>query len=343
MNPGGNDPFQGGGWPGNQPGQSQSPWVPAGPPQGSAPSPYPPPPMPGGQWPAAGQPGPWNAPPMMNPPYGQPPDNGNNKGPWIIGGVIAGAVVLVLAIVLVAVNLGGSDEPSDGAVATGTTSVRPSGSNQTTSKSPATSSATAALPGADGSVEASELEGVLLSASEIEKKLYISGVTTGPVETSLSTDPVTPPNCAGVWAPGAQSTYGDSGYTGVAIQTAQGGNGLHLVQAAVLFPDEAAAKAAFQKQASDWATCRYKTLNATYSGLGTDTVKTSGNGEDKDKEFLNMSIFTDISGAANAITCSRGVSRRANVVVDVRGCSSDNVTAGFSVAGAIGKKINGKS
>ena len=183
---------------------------------------------------------------------------------------------------------------------------------------------------------------MLLSASEIEKKLYISGVTTGPVETSLSTDPVTPPNCAGVWAPGAQSTYGDSGYTGVAIQTAQGGNGLHLVQAAVLFPDEAAAKAAFQKQASDWTACRFKTLNATYDGLGTDTVKTTGNGEDKAKEFLNMSILTDTSGAANAITCSRGVSRRANVVVDVRGCSSDNVTAGLSVAREIGTKINGK-
>jgi hypothetical protein len=298
--------------------------------------------MPGGQW-QAGQPGPWNAPPMMNPPYGQPPNNDNNKGPWIIGGVIAAAVVLVLAIVLVAVNLGGSDESGDSAVATGTTSARPSGSNQTTSKSPATSSATAALPGADGTVEASELEGVLLSASEIEKKLYISGVTTGPVETSLSTDPVTPPNCAGVWAPGAQSTYGDSGYTGVAIQTAQGGNGLHLVQAAVLFPDEAAAKAAFQKQSSDWTACRFKTLNATYDGLGTDTVKTTGNGEDKAKEFLNMSILTDTSGAANAITCSRGVSRRANVVVDVRGCSSDNVTAGLSVAREIGTKINGKS
>lgn len=342
MNPGGNDPFQGGGWPGNQPAPSQSPWPPAGPPQGPPSAPYPPPPMAGGQW-QAGQPGPWNAPPMMNPPYGQPPNNGNNKGPWIIGGVIAAAVVLVLAIVLVAVNLGGSDESGDGAVATGTTSARPSGSSQTTSKSPATSSATAALPGADGSVEASELEGVLLSASEIEKKLYISGVTTGPVEKSLSTDPVTPPNCAGVWAPGAQSTYGDSGYTGVAIQTAQGGNGLHLVQAAVLFPDEAAAKAAFQKQASDWTACRFKTLNATYDGLGTDTVKTTGNGEDKAKEFLNMSIFTDTSGAANAITCSRGVSRRANVVVDVRACSSDIVTAGFSVAGEIGKKINGKS
>ncbi|OBB97331.1 sensor domain-containing protein [Mycolicibacterium peregrinum] len=298
--------------------------------------------MPGGQW-QAGQPGPWNAPPMMNPPYGQPPNNDNNKGPWIIGGVIAAAVVLVLAIVLVAVNLGGSDESGDGAVATDTTSARPSGSSQTTSKSPATSSATAALPGADGTVEASELEGVLLSASEIEKKLYISGVTTGPVETSLSTDSVSPPNCAGVWAPGAQSTYGDSGYTGVAIQTAQGGNGLHLVQAAVLFPDEAAAKAAFQKQASDWTACRFKTLNATYDGLGTDTVKTTGNGEDKAKEFLNMSILTDTSGAANAITCSRGVSRRANVVVDVRGCSSDNVTAGLSVAREIGTKINGKS
>lgn len=342
MNPGGNDPFQGGGWPGNQPGQSQSPWVPAGPPQGSAPSPYPPPPMPGGQWPAAGQPGPWNAPPMTNPPYGQPP-NDNNKGPWIIGGVIAAAVVLVLAVVLVAVNLGGSDEPSDGPVATGTTSARPSGSTQTTSKSPATTSATAALPGADGTVEASELEGVLLSTSEIEKKLYVSGLTAGPVETSLSTDPVTPPNCAGVWAPGAQSTYGGSGYTGVAIQTVQGGTGLHLVQAAVLFPDEAAAQAAFQKQASDWAACRFKTLNATYNGLGTDTVKTTGNGEDKAEEFLNMSILTDTSGAANAITCSRGVSRRANVVVDVRGCSSDNVTAGLSVAREIGKKINGKS
>ena len=94
MNPGGNDPFQGGGWPGNQPGQSQSPWVPAGPPQGSAPSPYPPPPMLGGQWPAAGQPGPWNAPPMTNPPYGQPP-NDNNKGPWIIGGVIAAGMPLL--------------------------------------------------------------------------------------------------------------------------------------------------------------------------------------------------------------------------------------------------------
>ena len=53
---------------------------------------------------------------MTNPPYGQPP-NDNNKGPWIIGGVIAAAVVLVLAVVLVAVNLGGSDEPSDGPVA----------------------------------------------------------------------------------------------------------------------------------------------------------------------------------------------------------------------------------
>ena len=99
MNPGGNDPFQGGGWPGNQPTPPQSPWPAAGPPQNPAASPYPPPPMPGGQW-QAGQPGPWNAPPMMNPPYGQPPNN--NKGPWIIGGVIAAAVVLVLAIVLVA-------------------------------------------------------------------------------------------------------------------------------------------------------------------------------------------------------------------------------------------------
>ncbi|WP_454787482.1 sensor domain-containing protein [Mycolicibacterium lutetiense] len=277
---------------------------------------------------------------MMNAPYNQPP---NNKGPWIIGGAIAGVLVLVLAIVVVASNLGDSDESSDGPVATGTTTAESSGSTKTTSKSPATTSTTAALPGADGTVEAPELEGVLLSASEVEKKLYISGLTAGPVETSLSTDPVTPPNCAGVWAPGAQSTYADSGYTGVAIQTVQGGTGFHLVQAAVLFPDEAAAQAAFQKQASDWTTCRFKTLNATYDGLGTGTVKTTGNGEDKDNEFLNMSILTDTTGADNAITCSRGVSRRANVVVDVRGCTRDNVTAGLSVAREIGKKINGKS
>ncbi|MGW4098459.1 sensor domain-containing protein [Mycobacterium sp. NPDC004974] len=352
MNQGPSDPFQsgGGGWPGGggQPEPPQSPWVPANPQQGSAPPawgagspsappPYPPPPPVGTQW-QAGPAGPWNAPPMMNGPYTPPP---SNKTPWIIGGVIGTVLLLLVVIVVVATNLTGGDDTTDRAGATSTTSARASGS-KTTSQSPATTSTSAAAPGADGKVEASELQGVLLSASTIGEKLKAPGLTAGPVETSLSTDPATPPDCAGVWAPGAQSAYADSGYTDVAIQTLSAGPAPHVVQAVVLFPDEAAAQASFQKQASTWAACRFKSMNATYDGLGTDTVKTTGNGEDKAEEFLNMTIFTDLTGAADAITCSRGLARRANVIVDVRGCTRDNPTAGYSVARDIGKNITGK-
>ncbi len=275
---------------------------------------------------------------MMNGPYTPPP---SNKTPWIIGGVIGTVLLLLVVIVVVATNLTGGDDTTDRAGATSTTSARASGS-KTTSQSPATTSTSAAAPGADGKVEASELQGVLLSVEEIGKRLKAPGLTAGPVETSLSTDPVTPPNCAGVWAPGAESAYAGTGYTDVVIQMVQAGPAAQAVQAVVLFPDNATAEAAFQKQLSGWRGCRPGPINATYEGLGADTLKLGGVGYDAAEQFMNLSIFTDITGAADAIGCSRGLALRVNTIADARGCSRDNPTAGFSFAREIGEKITGK-
>lgn len=321
-------------------------WSSAPPPQGAYPPPpqgypqppqgaYPPPPQ-AGQWPPH-QPGAWNVPPMMAAPPTRPPNN--NRG-WIIGGAIAASLALVAVIAVVAVNLAGDDDSDTNRAGTATTSARTTTTTSTKASDTPATSTSAAPVGPNGTVEPAALAGLLLSADEVGKTLSVS-MTAGPVETSLSTDPVTPPECSGFWAPGAESAYAGTGYTDVVIQTVQDSvPNEYVVQALILFPDAAAAQAAFEKQVTGWKGCHYKTINATYPGLGTDTLKTAVSGMDTEDMRMVANIFTD-SHDPDATKCDRSLAPRANVIVDVRGCTLEHAAVAYSLGRDISKKITG--
>ena len=313
------------------------PWSSVPPPGYHQPPPgmYPPPPQ-AGQWPPS-QPGAWNAPPMMAPPT-RPPNN--NRG-WLIGGAIAAGVALVAVIAVVASNLTGDDGSDNNRAGTATTSARATATTSAEASAAPGTSTSAAPVGPNGTVEPSALAGLLLTADEIGKTLSAS-MTAGPVETSLSTDPVTPSECAGFWAPGAESAYAGSGYTNVVIQTVQDSAPTeYVVQALILFPDAAAAQAAFEKQVTGWKGCHYKTINATYPGLGTDTLKTAVSGMDTEDKRMVANIFSD-SHDPDATKCDRSLAPRANVIVDVRGCTREHAAVAASLGRDISENITGK-
>lgn len=161
------------------------------------------------------------------------------------------------------------------------------------------------------------------------------------VSTSLATDAsIDPAKCASAVAPALASTYTESGYTGVAVQgLMEASPGRHkVIQAVAAFSDEAAAQHFYAQQLSAWQGCRLTDVTVSFPGGQPD-------------EHATITIVSDTEGVASTVLlpagasehkdseCERAMAVRRNVVVDVRACGQNTITAGVMLVRAISDNI----
>ncbi len=335
-------PFPPGGSPASPPGPPPH-GASVGPPQGTSPT-----------WQGQGPgPSPWQVPPPAPPwavppgpsphlypagavgipPGGYPPLPRRRRWPWWVAGAAA-AVVTALVITLVA--LGSHDSK------TASTSAAPSSTRVSASSRPAPTSSAAGTSPAAPALDAAVLSSLLASAEQVSDILHHVQMNPRDVLTSLSSDAsIDPAKCASAVAPALESTYTGSGYTGVAVQgLMESSPGRHkVIQAVAAFPDEAAAQQFQAQQLSAWRGCRLTDVTVSFPG-----------GQPAD--HATITIVSDSEGIASTVLlpagasehkdseCERAMASRRNVVVDVRACGQNTITAGVTLVRAINDNIN---
>lgn len=257
------------------------------------------------------------------------------RWPWWVGGAVA-VVVAVLVITLVVLRQ--SDSHPTPSQATSSTQ-RPA----TARPAPPTSASLNVSPTAPA-LDIAALPGVLGSPEQVSKTLNNVVMDPRPVSTSLTSGvSITPATCASAVAPALESTYTSSGYAGVASQgLLETKAGRHkVIQAVVSFPDAAAAQSFYAQQLSAWRGCRLTDVTVSY---------TNGNPDNHAK----VTVVTDTDGVASTVLlpagvgepqdseCGRAMSAQRNIVVDVRACGPNTMTAAPMLVRAINDNIRNR-
>ncbi|WP_142386925.1 sensor domain-containing protein [Mycobacterium hubeiense] len=296
-----------------------SPPPPAGPPA-------PPPP----QQPFGPAPG-WTPPP----PGWAPPQQRRDLRWWLLGGM---ALLAVVAIVVVLAT-SGSDAPP---TATPPSGPAPQPTAADSPQPPTQAAPPTAVADSAGIVDPAALPKLLLPADKIRQGMKSPGMVAGEIFTAPSTDAViAPPNCAGAWAPADNATYAGAGFTGMAAQVVkEEPRPLHqVIQAVVSFPDAASAKNFYDKQPAEWSECRFTAVTAqSPDKTETATIGATATGD----EVLIAHISVKGVPDAPYMACQRGLAARANVIIDVRGCSPQLGSPGYTFARDISQLITGK-
>ncbi|BBX30628.1 sensor domain-containing protein [Mycolicibacterium alvei] len=310
----------------------------------------PPPATPGQGWPPAGPGGGYPPAPPTGGYPGAPEPSGPRRGGIPKLGIALGAVaaIAILAIGTVAflrIN-DGESTPSDTTTTAAAATTTPAGEQSPTSSqttSPTDTPAPTGGAGAGGLVDPANLSKLLLTADVVSTRMSSPGMTPG----DLSTKPVSgvsvdPPGCTGVFTPAHTMVYG--GEAGFAAQAVFDPNkGPHtVIQAVASFETAELARQFFDRQADDWAKCKFTTLTiSSPESSDTNTVKTSAVNNDESDPDAPMLQTLMIQDAPKKM-CGRNMTVRANVVIDVRACSDNPGSAAFTMVRDIGEKITGK-
>ncbi|MEE6177244.1 sensor domain-containing protein [Mycobacterium sp. 050134] len=249
---------------------------------------------------------------------------------------LAGAAVVIAAVLVLTLDVLGRNDAATKS-STGPSSITQPPAAAGPAQTSATPSATAAGPALD----AGTLPGLLATAEQVGKVLNNAPMNAREVETSpasgVSMDPAA---CSSAVAPVLDSTYATSGYTGMAAQGLEEAKpGRHkVIQGVVAFPDSTAAQRFYEQQLSAWHGCRLKEVTVSYN-----------NGQPDD--HAKVTVVTDSGGTATTVLlpadptqhkgseCERSMSARRNVVVDVRACGQNTMTAAFLLVRGIDDNI----
>lgn len=267
-------------------------------------------------------------PPGAPPPLPRP----RRRWPWWVAGTVA-AVAAMLVIVLI-VHSGSNSHPTAAPVSS---STRPPASSSPTPTTPPSPPGPPAAPPLDPAT----LPNLLASAEQVGKILNNVPMDARAVQTSLASGvSIKPATCASAVAPVLEGTYAGSGYTGLAVQGLQEPKpGRHkVIQAVIAFPNTAAAQGFYSQQLSAWKGCKLTEATVTY---------TNGRADDHAKITIvsdNESIATTVLLPAGPndpkdSECERAISARRNILVDVRACGPNTITAGFMLTRTINNNI----
>lgn len=259
---------------------------------------------------------------------------------WWIGGAVVAIVGSVVAYVMVT---GDTSDSTDTATTAATTAAQvPAGPTTTVPSEPSaeptpTATGAPAPPPPTGPTLAPDaLAALLLPAEEIGRQLNLTGAAPlGPVESEPLAGNVEPPHCTGAWGPGYATTYNGTGFTGIAIEGVAQGPQHRIAQAALAFPDPAAAQRIYDKLISDWNACQNTRAEFSYQGSGTTVdIKTPRPIGD-----ITTVMLVPTNSPTPGQQCERGMALRGNVIVDVRVCSPTVGSAGYSITRAIADKV----
>ncbi|MCV7066899.1 sensor domain-containing protein [Mycolicibacterium farcinogenes] len=290
-------------------------------------------------------------------PGGAPTPPPGKKTPW---GLIAAALLVVVVLVGAGVfvfggSFGSDDKKSDTAVTSADAggseeskgssgrngSSGSSGSSESGSNSSSPTSE-APVASADGTVDPSDLPGLLESVSALNAELDANFTQNGSVQSEpFSGVTIQPSNCAGALLPGIDYVYKSANYTGFAGQTlADEATGIKVIQSVISFNSETEATRFFNDEYTAWRACHYTEI--TISGGGQHDVMKTAVSSETDGVASIMIVLSD-KPAGSAGGCDRAMSPRKNVIVEARVCTpKGTMSLGGDLVEDIGKKIIGK-
>lgn len=194
-----------------------------------------------------------------------------------------------------------------------------------------------------GSVAASALPDVLLTAEQAAHVVGAETLSGEPVQDKLADTPIVDEDCVGVLKAAEHKAYGKTGWTAVRTQELGDGDakGWRLIQAVVSFPDADAANNFVGNAATDWQRCANRELNTRNVNKDdprnvfwtTGSVSRAGG-------ILAMDMIQEAQGW----NCQRALSARINVVIDLDLCGRN--VSGSAVpqfVTAVDKKIDARS
>ncbi|OLO98639.1 hypothetical protein BVU76_29795 [Mycolicibacterium porcinum] len=232
-----------------------------------------------------------------------------------------------------------AENTADAAEASSETTT--TGGESKSSASPTSTPSTSAAPpaGTSGDVEPATLPSLLASVPDLNDRLKASLTPADAVQsTPFSGLTVQPSNCAGALLPGIDYVYKFAKYSGFAGQIlTDDASGTKVVQSVIAFNTQTEATRFYNDQFTAWKGCNYTEITASGGGQQ-QTMKTGVAAESDGTAMLLM--WKDIQDSGNG--CQRGMSPRKNVVVDVRVCSPNIGSAGYTLARDIGAKITGQ-
>ena len=180
-------------------------------------------------------------------------------------------------------------------------------------------------PTSSSSVPPAALDGLLLSAGDIDTVMGTHGIVAHPPYTILAQHSNLLPNrnCLGIWQVGDAAIYDESKLTGFRGEDLRQPDtddwDTLVVQAAVSYPAADAANAFFAESAQRWSKCTNHHVNMTV------------NGQPQPKLFFGNLTKTDtelsipVIRGENERTCQRVLSVVSNIIIDVAACNH-NVT-----------------
>jgi serine/threonine protein kinase len=241
----------------------------------------------------------------------------DRRGPRL--GAVVGAVVIVVAALVVVAVLATKSRPPAPQVSTGTP--------------------TAAGP--SGPLNSTALSGLLLPPEQVAGIVGAAALVQESFADSVIDDSqkLLQKDCIGVMAPAQHLVYADAGWTGVrsqALRNAGEGPRIYaVIQAVISFPTVDAAKKLLVDQQSQWASCSGRTLSLAFPTPPTPQLWTAGTPADMDGTMIMTQTLKDGGG----MQCQRALGVRNNVAIDVSACRYDIAEQALDIVHGIAAKI----
>lgn len=183
------------------------------------------------------------------------------------------------------------------------------------------------------------LDGLLLSAGDIDAAMGTHGIVAHPAYTILAQHSNLLPNknCLGIWQIGDAAIYDESSLSGFRGQDLRQPDtdawDAMVVQAVASYPSPGAAKAFFADSADRWSKCTNHHVNMTVNDQPQPKLF-FGNLTKTDTE-LSMPITR-----GDERSCQRVLSVVSNVIVDVAACSHDATNQAAIIAQKIANRVS---
>jgi eukaryotic-like serine/threonine-protein kinase len=241
------------------------------------------------------------------------------RGPRL--GAVVGAIVIVVAALVVVAVLATKSRPAVPPASTGTP--------------------TAAGP--SGPLNSTALSGLLLPPEQVAGIVGAAALVQESFADSVIDDSqkLLQKDCIGVMAPAQHLVYADAGWTGVrsqALRNAGEGPRIYaVIQAVISFPTADAAKKLLADQQSQWASCSGRTLSLAFPTPPTPQLWTAGTPADMDGTMTMTQTLKDGGG----MQCQRALGVRNNVAIDVSACRYDIAEQALDIVHGIAAKIHG--
>jgi hypothetical protein len=189
-------------------------------------------------------------------------------------------------------------------------------------------------------VPASALDGLLLSAGDIDTVMGTHGMVAHQPFTNLAQRSNLLPNknCLGIWQVGEAAIYDGSSLTAFRGQDLRQPDtdtwDALVVQAVVSYPAADAARAFFSESADRWSKCTNHHVNMTV------------NDQPQPKLFFGNLTKTDtelsmpVTRGENERSCQRVLSVVSNIIVDVAACNHDATDQAATIAQKIKDRVS---